>query len=82
MNIICEICDNKDHNYLPYLMKEEYYTYLRCFLCNKTINICYNCKKYLWIKPTYGNVSIPRKYDRVVNELCKYSYSKCKKCWS
>ncbi len=80
MNKICEICEN--HNNFQYLIKENYYSYLNCYVCNKTINICYDCKKYIWIKPTSGNIVIPQKYKRVIDQLCKYSHPKCKKCWN
>ena len=81
MDIICEICANEEHNYLPYKMNKNLYIHLHCHVCNETINICYDCKKYLWVKPTFGSNNVPNEYRRVVNELCKNSYSKCKKCW-
>ena len=81
MDIICEICDNKNHNNLPYKMSTDHYNNIICHICNKTVYICYDCKKYIWFKPTYGNNNVPNTYRRVIDELYKYSYPKCKNCW-
>ena len=50
MLIVCEICKNKEVEYLPYPIKNEIYLKLICFFCKEEINICSLCTKYIYKK--------------------------------
>lgn len=80
MVIVCEICKNKEVEYLPYPIKNEIYLKLICFFCKEEINICSLCTKYIYKKDKDDDYFIiPDEYKNISDSLHD-SNPQCRKC--